>query len=136
MRLLAPDGTRRWLAVGQYAAELKGADFTQVAWPTQDGSKPMYVHLVRTWVHELGPCQVLIVKPGRDAPPAQWRYWATSRLEDTLKQVVAHVTQRWTIEDLFSDCKELLGSDHYQVRSAPGIIRFWALGLDSATLLL
>jgi hypothetical protein len=46
-----------------------------------------------------------------------------------LEQVVGHVAQRWTIEVLFADFKELMGSDHYQMRSARAIVRFWALGL-------
>jgi hypothetical protein len=36
---------------------------------------------------------------------------------------------RWTVETLFADFKELMGSDQYQLRSADAIIRFWALGL-------
>jgi len=44
-----------------------------------------------------------------------------------VEQVVGHAAQRWDIEVLF-DFKELVGSDHYQVRSAQGIVRFWALG--------
>jgi hypothetical protein len=30
---------------------------------------------------------------------------------------------------LFADFKELMGSDHYQLRTAEAIRRFWALGL-------
>jgi len=36
---------------------------------------------------------------------------------------------RWTVETLFADFKELIGSDQYQLHSAEAIIRFWALGL-------
>ncbi len=36
---------------------------------------------------------------------------------------------RWTIETLFADFMELMGADRNQVRSAQGILRFWALGL-------
>lgn len=129
MRLMDPDGTRRWLPVSEYAASLTAHDFQEVLWPTQDGDKVVYAHLVQTWVKKLGPCQVLIVKPSLDAPPEDVRYWATSRLEDTLEQVVGHAAQRWTIEVLFGDFKELLGSDHYQLRSAQGLVHFWALGL-------
>jgi hypothetical protein len=86
-------------------------------------------HLVKTWVRGLGPCQVLIVKLDPDDDVEHTRYWATSRLDDTLEEVVGHAAQRWTIEVLFADFKELLGGDHYQMRSAQGIVRFWALGL-------
>jgi hypothetical protein len=129
MRLMAPDGTREWLAVRDYATRLTEADFTAALWPQEHDDKTVYAHLVRTWVRKLGPCQVLIVKLSPDAGPEQTRYWVTSCLDDTLEQVIAHVAQRWTIETLFADFKELLGSDHYQVRSAQGIVRFWTLGL-------
>jgi hypothetical protein len=46
-----------------------------------------------------------------------------------LQQVVAAAAIRWTIETLFADFKELMGADHYQVRSAQAILRYWALGL-------
>jgi len=70
-----------------------------------------------------------IGKPTPDADLEHTRYWATSRLDDTLEQVVGHAAQLWTIEVLFADFKELMGSDHYQMRSAQGIVRFWGLGL-------
>jgi len=129
IRLIAPDGTRQWVPVRDHAASLTAKDFQLILWPTEEGSKTVYAHLIETWVRKLGPCQVLIVKPDPQASPEQTRYWATSRLEDSLEQVVAHVAQRWTIEQLFADFKELMGSDHYQFRSAQGIVRFWALGL-------
>ena len=37
--------------------------------------------------------------------------------------------ERWTVETLFADFKELMGSDQYQLHSAQAIQRFWALGL-------
>jgi hypothetical protein len=129
MRLIELDGSHRWLSVSEYAATLTPDDFTAIAWPTQEGEKIVYAHLVKTWVRKLGPCQVLITKLHPDDPLDQCYYWATSRLDDTLEQVVGHVAQRWTIEVLFADFKELMGSDHYQIRSAQGILRFWALGL-------
>jgi hypothetical protein len=129
MRLIEPDGTRRWLRVDEYAASLAAEDFEPVIWPTEEDKKVVYVHLVKTWVRKFGPCQVLIVKLGSNDEPKHTRYWATTRLDDSLEQVVGHVAQRWTIEVLFADFKELMGSDHYQMRSARAIVRFWALGL-------
>ncbi len=81
---------------------------------------------VRTKVKKLGACQVMIVKP---TPKSQYRYWVTSRLHDTLDQVVAAVATRWTNESLCADFKELMGSDQYQIRSARAIVHFWALSL-------
>jgi hypothetical protein len=40
---------------------------------------------------------------------------------------LAHIAQRWDVEQLFSDVKELLGLDHYQLMSATAIQRFWTL---------
>ena len=129
MRIIDPDGTRRWVRVDEYVAGLTADDFDEVIWPTEDGDKVVYAHLVKTWVRKLGPCQVLIVKLDPDDDLEHTHYWATSRLDDTLEQVIGHVSQRWTIEILFADFKELMGSDHYQMRSAQAIVRFWALGL-------
>ncbi len=129
MRLLEPDGSRRWVEARKYAADLTSDDFEKVVWPTQEGNKLVYAHLVKTWVRKLGPCQVLIVKLDPNDPPERTRYFVTSRVDDTLEQVVRHLAQRWTIELLFADCKELMGIDHYQMRSAQAIVRFWALGL-------
>ena len=129
MRVINPDGTRRWVKVREYAASLTADDFEEALWPTEEGDKVVYAHLVKTWVRKLGLCQVLIVKLDPDGDLEHTCYWATSRLDDTLEQVVGHAAQRWTIEVLFADFKELMGSDHYQIRSACGIVRFWALGL-------
>lgn len=129
IRWVASDGQRAWMRIDTYAARLTADDFQPVVWPNQEGGQIVYAHLIRTRVRKLGACQVLIIKPGADAPVNQARYWVTSRLEDTLEQVVAVAAQRWAIETLFADFKELMGSDHYQVRSAQAIVRFWALGL-------
>jgi hypothetical protein len=129
MRLRATDGSHSWLEVRHYAATLSADDFQPVLWPTQEGDKQVYAHLVKTWVRKLGPCQVLIVKLDPTDPLEKTRYFVTSRLDDTLEQVVGHLSHRWIIETLFADCKELMGADQYQMRSAQAIVRFWALGL-------
>ena len=129
MRRIDPDGTRRWLRVDEYGASLEADEFDKVLWPRQEGEKHVYAHLVETWIRKLGPCQLLIVKLRLNDGIDKAYFWITSRRQDTLEQVIGHVAQRWTIEVLFADFKELMGSDHYQIRSAQGIIRFWALGL-------
>jgi hypothetical protein len=129
IRINAREGSQRWLEVRHYAATLTRDDFQPLLWPTQEGDKLVYAHLVKTWVRKLGPCQVLIVKRDPTDPLEKTRYFVTSRLEDTLEQVVGHLSHRWIIETLFADCKELMGADHYQMRSAQAIVRFWALGL-------
>ena len=129
LRQTLTNGERVWVTVADYAATLTPTDFQAVCWPNQQGGETVYAHLVRTQIKKLGAAQVLIVKPTPDAPLSQWRFWATSRLTDPMDQVVATVAQRWSIEVLFADFKELLGSDHYQLRSAQAIVRFWALAL-------
>jgi hypothetical protein len=129
LRISLADGQRMWQRVDQYAAGLAPDDFQPVFWPSQEGGRQVYGHLVRTRIKKLGACQVLIIKWEPDASPAATRYWVTSRLDDSLEQVVAAAAMRWTIETLFADLKELMGADHYQVRSAQAILRFWALGL-------
>ena len=128
LRLVAPDGGRSWMALSAFAATLKPEAFQAVVWPNQEGGEVVYAYMIRTWVRKLGPCQVLMVKPTAEASVSQMRFWATSRLEDTLQQVITVVAQRWDIEVFFADFKEILGSDQYQVRSAQAIVRFWALG--------
>lgn len=128
MRRVDPDGTRHWVSVREYAAGLSADAFQEVLWPTEGGGKVVYAHLVRTWVRKLGPCQVLIVKPDPYTGPEQTRYWVTSCLNASLEEVIGHAAQRWSIEVLFADFKELVGGDQYQMRSAEGIVRFWALG--------
>ena len=118
-----------WMRLDDFAEELYAEPFVPVLWPNQEGGQQVWVHLIRTRIKKLGACQVLIVRPTADSPASQTRFYITTRLEDTLEQVVAIVAKRWTVETLFADFKELMGSDHYQLRSAEAIRRFWALGL-------
>lgn len=129
LRQLTAQGERVWLTLADYTARLRSQDFQAVRWPNQQGGEIVYVHLIRTRVKKLGACQVLIVKPTADAPVSRARFWATTRLHDTADQVVQSVAQRWTIEVLFADFKELMGSDQYQIHTAQALTRFWALGL-------
>ncbi len=80
MRVIEPDGTRWWVRVDEYAASLRADDFEPVLWPTQEGDKIVYAHLVQTWVRKLEPCQVLSGSLPRTltwstpaiGPPAAW----------------------------------------------------------------
>lgn len=94
------------MRVTDSATSLPSDSFAPVVWPNQEGGEIVYGHLVCTKVKKLGACQVLIVKPTLDAPRSQCRYWVTSRIKDTLDQVVAAAATRWTIESLFADLKE------------------------------
>jgi len=123
------EGNLLWARVDDYAAELPKEAFQAVIWPNQEGGETVYAHLIRTRVKKLGACQVLIVKTAADDPAEKARFYITTRLCDSLEQVVNAIAVRWNIETLFGDFKELMGSDQYQLHSAEAILRFWALGL-------
>ena len=99
----------------------------QTSWPR--GGKKVYVHILTTSVRKLYRCQIVIVRHALDAPLSQARYWASSDLEAPTEALLAHISARWNIEVLFSDGKEELGLDHYQLMSASAILRFWTLAL-------
>jgi hypothetical protein len=129
LRVTNPEGEKAWLQADAYAATLSQEAFQPVVWPNQDGGQTVYAHLVQTKVKKLGACQVLMVKTSADDPAEKARFYVTTCLNDTLEQVVQAMALRWTVETLFADFKELMGSDQYQLHSAEAIIRFWALGL-------
>jgi hypothetical protein len=118
-----------WMQVKDYAVELPTEAFQPVTWPNQEGGEIVYAYLIRTKVKKLGACQVLIVKSSAEDPGEKARFYITTRLQDSLEQVVQTMALRWTVETLFADFKELMSSDQYQLHSAEAIIRFWALGL-------
>lgn len=122
-------GIVTWPTVSEYAATLDAEDFQAVLWPNQNGGQIVYAHLLRTRVKKLGACQMLIIREKQNDPHSSTRFFATTRLKDTLEQVVDAAAKRWTVETLFADFKELMGSDQYQLHSAEAIRRFWALGL-------
>lgn len=130
LRVLDPvTGSWVWMRLDDFAAGLSAEPFEPVLWPSQEGDQIVWAHLIRTRIKKLGACQVLIVRPTADAPVSQTRFYITTCLEDTLEQVVEAMAKRWTVETLFADFKELMGSDQYQLHSAEAIRRFWALGL-------
>ena len=127
MRRIAPDGTRHWLKLSDYAASLSDADFEPVVWPSAQGGRTIYAHRVTTWVRKFGPVQLLVTRETLEAPRTQWRYWATTLMEVDAQAIVDILAIRWDIETLFEDSKDLLGADHYQVMTAQAIVRFWTL---------
>ncbi|MEW6648833.1 MAG: transposase, partial [Chloroflexota bacterium] len=129
IRLEDSQGIVTWPTVSEYAATLDAEDFQPVLWPNQTGGQTVHAYLLRTRVRNLGACQVLIVRENPNDPLSSTRFFATTRLKDALNQVVTTVAKRWTVEILFEDFKELMGSDQYQLHSAEAIRRFWALAL-------
>jgi hypothetical protein len=129
MRVQDPEHGRVYHSLADYAASLTAADFPEVDWPHEEGSaRKVFAHLVKTFVKKLGACQVLIVRERLAQPLKEVRYWATSELQANRATVVSWVAQRWTIEQFIADLKEVFGTDHYQIRSAQGIVRFGHLG--------
>ena len=127
MRLIALDGSRTWLSLSDYAAQLKAADWQEAVWPSQDGDQTVYVHAVQTWIRKLGPTQVLITCHDKDVPGKSIRYWGTTLLEADAQSIIRTLAVRWSVEVLFEDDKDLLGADQYQLMSAEAIVRFWTL---------
>jgi SRSO17 transposase len=129
LRIAAPqvEGGKRWQRLDEYAASLSPEQYRKVQWPSQEDPRDVYVHVVRTRVRKLYTCQLIIARYSLDCPLKAVRYWASSDLEADVLSLVAHIAARWDVEVLFSDAKDLLGLDHYQLMDATAIVRFWTL---------
>jgi len=127
MRQINEDGSRIWLKVSEYAADLEATDWQEAVWPSQEGDRKVYVHTVLTWIRKLGPTRLLITCHDPEDPAKSIRYWGSTLLEADAQTVINTLVVRWSIEVLFEDDKDLLGADHYQVMSAEAVVRFWTL---------
>jgi SRSO17 transposase len=112
----------RWQRLDEYAGQLTEQAFTPLLWPNRE--RTVYVHVVSTRIKKLYRCQLICVREQLDGPT---KFWASSDLIADPQTLLAHIAQRWDVEQLFADVKELLGLDHYQVMSATAIQRFWTL---------
>jgi hypothetical protein len=124
---LDAQGQGHWMRLDEYAARLKPAQYHKMTWPSQEDPRTVYVHVVRTRVRKLYTCQVVITRFALDCPLKAVRYWASSDLDADAPTLIDHIAARWDIEVLFSDAKDLLGLDHYQLMDATAILRFWTL---------
>ena len=79
----------------------------------------MYAHLIPTWIRKLGPTLLLITCHDPAEPLQTVRYWGSTVMDlDAQAMVNARsVAKRWDIETFFEYDKDLLGSDHYQVKT-------------------
>jgi hypothetical protein len=118
----------KWVGLPAYAASLSEEDYELVKRPTAQGGV-VYVHVLRTWVRKLGVCRLVILRESLEAALSEARYWASSDEQADAAGLVGHISARWQIEVLFSDSKDLLGLDQYQLMSAQGIVRWWTLVL-------
>jgi DDE superfamily endonuclease len=137
LRVPDPDTPRgwRWQTLTEYAAGLRATDYRKETWPSADGGRAVWVHVVSTRVRTLYRCQVIIVRESLSAPLSEARYWASSDLTAAVPTLLGHIAARWAIEVLFSDTKDLLGLDQYQLMSATALLRFWTLVLATYTFL-
>lgn len=124
LRMADPDSPQgwHWVQLSDYANRLTAADFTLVDWPR--GDRQVYVHVVDTHIRKLYRCQLICIRETLDGKS---RFWVSSDMEADMTQLLEHIAQRWEIEVLFADVKELLGIDQYQLMSALAIQRFWVL---------
>jgi len=127
MRLIAEDGSREWIQLSEYVARLSSADWQEVTWPSQQGGHKVYAHVVKTWIRKLGPTLLMITCKDPNQPLKAVRYWGSTVLDMDAQAFVDVLAIRWHIETFFEYQKDLLGSDHYQLMSVQGILRFWTL---------
>jgi len=128
LRIADPQrGGERWQRVDEYAASLSPEQYQKTYWPSQDEPREVYVHVVRTRVRKLYTCQLVIARYALDCPLKAVRHWASSDLAADPATLLHHIAARWAVEVLFSDTKDLLGLDQYQLMSATAIVRFWTL---------
>jgi hypothetical protein len=127
LRITDPQGRKRWQRLDEYAASLSPEHYHKVQWPSQDEPREVYVHVVRTRIRKLYTCQLVIARYDLACPLKAVRYWASSDLDADTATLLHHITTRWDIEVLFSDTKDLLGLDQYQLMTTTAILRFWTL---------
>jgi len=129
----------RWQRLSEYAAGLTAEDVTPMEWPRQgdnpDEPRQVYVHVVPTRVRSLYRCQLVIARPALDAPASATHYWASSDLDADPATLLGHIAARWNVEVFFSDAKDLLGLDQYQLMTTTAIVHFWTLVLAAHTLI-
>ena len=127
MRLIHDDDSREWIKLSDYASRLTPEDWQEAVWPSENGGKKVYAHVVTTWIRKLGPTQLMITCHDPHTPLKSIRYWGSTVIDLDAQSFIDILAIRWNIEIFFEYDKDLLGSDHYQVMSANGILRFWTL---------
>lgn len=127
MRLKQSDGSREWTKLSAYAAGLTREAWVEVTWPSAEGGQKVYAHLVSTWIRKLGPTLLLITCHDLEAPLKSVRYWGSTIMNLDAQEMVDILAIRWEVETFFEYEKDLLGSDHYQVMTRQGVLRFWTL---------
>jgi hypothetical protein len=131
LRVVGAEGKLGWQSLSEYAASLSITDWQLTYWPSSSGegdpTRPVYVHSVRTKIHKLGVTRLIITRYALEGKGGEMRYWGSTLLEAEPQQILEVLAQRWQIEVFFEDAKDLLGSDHYQLMSAVGVVGFWTV---------
>jgi hypothetical protein len=70
---------------------------------------------------------VLITCHDLDNPLKSIRYWGGTVMNLDAQGMVDVLAIRWEVETFFEYEKDLLGSDHSQVMTRQGVLRFWML---------
>jgi len=60
-----------------------------------------------------------------DNPLKSIRYWGGTVMNLDAQGMMDILAIRWEVETFFEYEKDLLGSDHYQVMTHQGVLRFW-----------
>ena len=71
------------------------------AWPSEEGHKTLYAHLVKTWVRKLGPTLLLITCHDLDGSLKSVRYWGSTVMDLTAQALVNILAVRWHVEVFF-----------------------------------
>ncbi|MEW6716246.1 MAG: hypothetical protein AB1345_01895 [Chloroflexota bacterium] len=74
MRLISQDGTRSWVTLAEYAADLQPEDWQEAVWSSQEGGQKVFVHALSTHTRKLGPALMLITCHDKNAPAKSIRY--------------------------------------------------------------
>lgn len=129
IRVTDAKGELQWQPLNEYVQGLSETDWQEAQWPSSAEGEPrsVYVHTLRTKVSKLGATLVVITRYHLEGKPGEIRYWGTTVVDATAQTVLDYLAKRWSIEVFFEDAKDLLGSDHYQLMSAVGVERFWAI---------
>ena len=115
------------MKLSAYAAGLTREAWVEVTWSSAEGGQKVYAHLVPTWIRKLGPTLLLITCHDLDAPLKSVRYWGSTIMDLDAQEMVGLLAVRWEVEIFFEYEKDLLGSDHYQMMTRQGVLRFWTL---------
>lgn len=116
----------RWQKLSDYVTSLPKSAYQRCSKP-RDPEQKVWVHVIDTRIKKLYRCKLIIIRQDLDDPIFKARYWASSDLAADVQTLLTHISMRWEIEVFFSDTKELLGIDQYQLMTMTALLRYWTL---------